>query len=113
MYRVISLRGLWPHKLSQGFIYLGRPHAGLPGHELANPFRGERALLEFAAWLHALPDLAKRLQRLRAETECGRFPLACWCGYFAQGDPPLPCHAYIVAQAMIERFPEDMKGGEW
>jgi hypothetical protein len=113
MYHVISLRGLWPKKLNTGFVYVGRAHAGLQAHPLGNPFTGERALLQFAEWFHALPNLTRLLRDLRADTECGQIPIACWCGNWSPGQMAIPCHAYIIAQAMIERFPEDMKGGEW
>lgn len=112
-YRVISLRGLWPRAVPESFIYIGREWAGLPAHELANPFRGERAILEYAEWFHALPKLDAILKNLRADTECGRHAIACWCGNWRPGEPAIPCHAYIVAQEMNKRFPMDREGDEW
>ena len=113
IYRVISLRGLWPHRVPELFIYVGRAWAGLPAHELANPFAGDGALSRFATWFHALPDLYRRLKTLRADTECGRHPLACWCGTWRPGEPALACHAFLIAEEMNKRFPMDLEGSEW
>lgn len=113
VYRVISLRGRWPHKMDSLFAYVGREWAGLAAHPLANPFAGPDALHAYLEWFVDLPDLFERLADLRADSECGRLPLACWCGDWNPGQQSIPCHAVLIAKRMAEMFPKDTPEAYW
>jgi len=111
-YHVITLRGRWPHSIAPGtFLYLGRAWAGLAAHELGNPFRREDPdwAEKFDAWFIALPDLARVVRDLRADTEFGRLPFACWCADWDCRKPVATpsCHAIIVARHMNAWYPKE------
>lgn len=94
------------------FHYVGRDFAGLPGHELGNPFSvqeyGLRECLErYDKWLATLTGRDEALRRIVADTECGRIPLACWCGErLTKYEPRIQCHAQIIADWVVRIFPE-------
>ena len=116
MYRVISLRGLWPKRMPELFCYVGQEWKGLEAHPLANPFSPREHphyLHKYKNWFYNLPNLDELLEQLRADSECGRMPLACWCGEWQQGQPSIRCHAVLIAKTMITRFPQDLERGDW
>lgn len=109
MFRVIDLRVKpWPLM----FAYVGREWAGLPASPVGNPFRGPRAVEEFRGWLSRHPQRERLLWELLGDTEAGRFPLACWCGFWSPGQKPLACHAVVIAEALAERFGISIVGME-
>lgn len=102
LWRVVSLRGRWPKHIQAGeFVYVGRPFAGLEGHPLGNPFSGPTALERYANWLARHPDRNELLRQLHADTEGGRIPIACWCGDWQPGQPPIQCHAHTLANLLL------------
>lgn len=109
MIRVIDLRVKpWPY-----MVYVGRPFAGLPGHDLANPFALKKGqdttthrdlvLRRYREHLAGMKTLEARLWELFCDTEGGRLPLSCWCGMWPQ-KPDLRCHAVVLAEMLTERF---------
>ncbi len=115
MYRVISLRGKWPRNMNTMFQYVGREWAGLPTHPLANPFSRDDAnsLHKYLDWFNSLSNLNELLNDVRADTECGRLPLACWCGEWNPGERSIRCHAVLIAKRMAELFPQDLIRTDW
>lgn len=114
MYRVISLRGKWPHVDTTLFHYVGRGWETLPAHPLANPFSDDaNSLHKYLDWFNGLSGLDELLHDVRADTECGRLPLACWCGDWRPGERSIRCHAVLIAKTMATRYPEDMREGDW
>jgi hypothetical protein len=111
-YRVVSLRKRWPKLVPEYFVYVGRAWAGLSVHPLANPYTTGDVIAQYREWLHSLPDLGRLARDLRADTECGRLPLACWCGDGRAGEP-LRCHAMVLADAMAGWFPQDTVDADW
>lgn len=100
--------------MTETFVYVGREWAGLPAHELANPFTGSGAIERYARWVESLPDLAERLRRLRSDTECGRTALACWCGDYSHTHRPVSCHGQVLAILLADRYPVDLDpNAEW
>lgn len=109
MIDIINLRRKpWPFV----FVYVGRPFAGLDGHELANPYpiredtdAARRAVIHrYRDWLLAHPDLEAQLWAVWTDTEGGRFPLACWC-------VPRLCHAGVIAEELVKRYGEGPLNG--
>lgn len=93
------------------FVYVGRAFAGLPAHPLANPFKisneSERdaAVERYREYALALPDIEQRLAEVWADSEEGRFPLACWCCDWRSGEPVrVPCHAIVIAEEIGKRW---------
>jgi hypothetical protein len=91
------------------FIYVGRPFAGLEGHELGNPFGVKQyphdALDRYHDWLEKLPNRNRLLECVMHDTEAGRFPIACWCGdWLHPNDRPPACHAVIISEWVTKVF---------
>lgn len=86
-------------------VYVGRPWAGLPGHPLANPFKGPGAVERYARWLDAHPDRRALLRDVWIDTDAGALPLMCWCGPWDGVTEPAPyCHAVALARALMAEF---------
>jgi hypothetical protein len=128
MTRVISVRGRDCTELlaDAGFVYVGRRvmrgrKYRWAGSDWGNPFTGnmtedyvnnqvdywrrvriiDRPILVgsrstlvdlYRQWVLAYPTLRSRLHELRGKT------LGCWCGSWKPGDPPLGCHARVLAE---------------
>jgi hypothetical protein len=119
--RVVNVSRLRGPAARSQVVYVGRPFAGWPGHELANPFKiGQRsphnlrvqidrdhALDLYRQFLDGMRDhgtLGDAIRRLWDATGGGAKPLGCWCVDAAAGDgSPVVCHAQILAEH-LRRF---------
>ncbi len=115
MYRVISLRYAWPNNITGPFCYIGQAWERLEGHPLANPFdrKDPDSLHKYLDWFNSLSNLNELLCDVRADSECGRLPLACWCGFWNPGQPSIRCHGLLIAKRLAEMFPNDMQRSDW
>ncbi len=127
MIRVVKVNKLRIPAERAGVVYVGRTFAGWQGHQLANPFKPARinqdewsgtlaaywhlvgeeidkCLDRYRVWLAMRPTVEADLAALYEQTDHARKPLGCWCGNWNPGEPPLACHAYVLAQLLIERF---------
>jgi hypothetical protein len=127
--RVITVRGKDRAALlaDPSFVYVGRSCAGWRGSLFGNPFRlrrwadpwraveayeemarlmlnrpvpppGTAAPREVLAYARAVAWQAE-VPRLRGKT------LGCWCGDWTWGEPPIPCHAVVLARLAEEFAP--------
>ena len=97
-------------------IYVGRDFQEIRGHEFGNPFKPDaanspesrlKACRQFEQ--HCLdtpwPILRDMLWRVIADTEAGRWPIACWCGFWLNpAESPPACHASIISAMASEVF---------
>lgn len=120
---VISVRGKDRDALlaDPAFLYIGRGvyrgKLNWKGSDWANPFavgskrhaairilgrdidsepRAETLGVElclrfYSAWLRERSGLTERLPELRGRV------LGCWCACWSPGDPPIPCHGWVLA----------------
>ncbi len=107
----------WPDNVMTPFCYVAGswPEQGFVGHPLANPFprTDPEWLHKYLHWFDSQPNLTDLLHEVRADSECGRLPLACWCGFWSQGQKSIPCHAVLIAKRMAEMFPQDLIRMDW
>lgn len=117
---VKSVRGLDPNWRDELHIYVGRrtylrsgPFAGAtwPQSSLGNPFRGHRAVEDFAEWirtsdaLHAWHARGSFLEIARQQSAGLQIVLGCWCGDW-DGRPETVkpyCHAAWLAEQLNSR----------
>ncbi len=58
----------------------------------------------YGLWLEAQPILLRRLPELAGKR------LLCWCGTWAPGDPPIGCHAEMLARRVNGLFETQGEG---
>ena len=87
-------------------VWVGRAWRDHPAHPLANPVvltqaatPAEKAVAvaAYSAWLDGLCSLTAELGALWAACDSGAKPLGCGCGQWLPGDPPIVCHAHVLA----------------
>jgi hypothetical protein len=118
---VISVRGINSREARAAltsdptFVYCGRQFAGWPASIYGNPYKGPGAVERYREALlsavhrvsrpgYVLPDgprMAHPMDHAAASLpELAGCRLACWCGTWAPGDPPLACHAWVIAEVV-------------
>ncbi len=131
--RVVDVRGL-RGDARRGVVYVGRKFAGWSAHDLCNPFKPQpvgaggacvnttearrdtylvTCLDKYRDHLAKRPTLEADLAKLWEECRHGELPLGCWCGDWTPPQPPIQCHACILATMLNERFssPNETGGG--
>ena len=106
---VVDVRYLFTPEQRATVCYVGRAFAGWSEHKLANPFKKNKDTQEsdiitaYRGWLTARDSLNADLDSLWEECKHGQLPLGCWCGEWKPDDPPIPCHACVLAQLLNSR----------
>lgn len=94
------------------FHYVGRQTDRYSGHPLANPFSvrefGRAGALErYREWIGCHHNRNALIAEIVADTECGRLPMACWCGSRLSPDMrPIECHAEVIAEWVGRLYPD-------
>ena len=94
---VISVRGKKRDELlsNPNFVYVGRRCGAWSASKWGNPFRVGMVndpVACYERWIRRHTHLKAAISELRGKT------LGCWCGTWKPGDPPLGCHARVLAE---------------
>jgi hypothetical protein len=112
---VRSHRKLRTRDQRAAIVYVAGEAPGWLGHKLANPFNpnsrwfgslGE-CFIAYRDWLNLRPTFEADLAELWEATGYGAKALGCWCvNWQGTGEPPMVCHAVVLAALLNERFGE-------
>lgn len=108
--RVVKVNGLRTAEQRASACYVGRAFAGWPASPWGNPFKPrpsgftlEVCLGRFRSFAESSPP--EYLADLWEACEHGAKPLGCFCvDWDGTGEPPIVCHAVILASMLKERF---------